>query len=940
MKYLVIILLAFNAFATKAQLPWNTTPTQFSTGYFRQGWHRADSGHILANRAPNFTPRYAGSIFLYPEAGIDTSIFYWTGGRFIKLIPGFDSTSLSNRINLKLNISDTSNMLLPYLRKADTTNKWVQDVYVRNDSLFKFKNGAETFLDTLGSGGASGTVTSVALSMPSAFSVTGSPITTSGTFNISGAGTTTQYIRGNGTLATTDTGMIPNFYLKVRGLFSGTSPITYNTTIGAIGINNANTSGTKGAATFNNSDFSDNGSGTISLSTLGSAGSCTGCILNIDTKGRITGYSDGPSGATNNTNIGAGFRILNATTQEIRTLFAGFGTRLDSITNTDGLTWSSDTTRSSGLPSYYYVDSLFGRARNISNAALTADGDYAQNWNNKQWYVDSIAGSFLFRTGGIGSTGTLRKGFRINWGGSGFANNFDSYNIMDYINKADNSGDSLQLGMVSSGGVLSLGSYDATASVRNTFISYGSTTGLINISARDSIWIKGAVPAATADSVLGLVHRAGGVSKIVKIPTPTGGSGITELTGDVTAGPGSGSQAATIVSNAVTNTKFRQSVGVSVVGRSANSTGNVADIVSTVASTYLKRGASTILWDSVDWAEIKNTPQVQNPGVYFSPAESFDPSFVVFASGIPRTTTPYVQGTPMLWEFLDNVTDHNSSFFDSVSGSGSGIGVRFPTVRNVLNTTITCDETFASKLIFTGTSTALNGAGGPVLQPAMLNIRLTGQGTSSWAVANGLGLTSHFSLSTISAGGTSFNVNAIGTEVSIDYESLNIVYIGKNNYHIRRIYSGLGIYNVRFVLVDQFGNDITTDPTSDDEVVISSSAMTPVILDMGTWQPNTQFIDGFANFWIFGAYECWEVAAPTSSTSILVRYQTIYPSATNYKIYRSTSLYGAETLVHTGTDGSFTDSGLTPGTLYWYKMYAVIGGVDTYITYFRTSTNN
>jgi hypothetical protein len=52
------------------------------------------------------------------------------------------------------------------------------------------------------SSGQKGTITSVALTMPSAFSVSGSPITTSGTFAITGAGTTAQYVRGDGTLAT------------------------------------------------------------------------------------------------------------------------------------------------------------------------------------------------------------------------------------------------------------------------------------------------------------------------------------------------------------------------------------------------------------------------------------------------------------------------------------------------------------------------------------------------------------------------------------------------------------------------------------------------------------------------------------------------------------------------------------------------------------------
>jgi hypothetical protein len=36
--------------------------------------------------------------------------------------PGTDTTSLSDRINLKLNISDTASMLNPYLRKSDTTS--------------------------------------------------------------------------------------------------------------------------------------------------------------------------------------------------------------------------------------------------------------------------------------------------------------------------------------------------------------------------------------------------------------------------------------------------------------------------------------------------------------------------------------------------------------------------------------------------------------------------------------------------------------------------------------------------------------------------------------------------------------------------------------------------------------------------------------------------
>lgn len=50
-------------------------------------------------------------------------------------------------------------------------------------------------------GGGGGTVTSVGLSMPSAFTVSNSPVVGAGTLTVVGAGTTTEYIRGDGTLA-------------------------------------------------------------------------------------------------------------------------------------------------------------------------------------------------------------------------------------------------------------------------------------------------------------------------------------------------------------------------------------------------------------------------------------------------------------------------------------------------------------------------------------------------------------------------------------------------------------------------------------------------------------------------------------------------------------------------------------------------------------------
>jgi hypothetical protein len=68
-----------------------------------------------------------------------------------------DTTSLSNRINLKLNISDTATMLSKYLRKTDTTNKFVNSITRTEgkDSIIYFV-GANRFAikDSVGGAGS------------------------------------------------------------------------------------------------------------------------------------------------------------------------------------------------------------------------------------------------------------------------------------------------------------------------------------------------------------------------------------------------------------------------------------------------------------------------------------------------------------------------------------------------------------------------------------------------------------------------------------------------------------------------------------------------------------------------------------------------------------------------------------------------------------------
>jgi hypothetical protein len=94
----------------------------------------------------------------------------------------------------------------------------------------KYVGGEVYYVDIVNksSGGGSGTVTSVGLTMPSAFTVTNSPITSSGDIAVTGAGAVSQYVRGDGSLANFPTssggGSSLSFYLNgsvSQGTFGG-----------------------------------------------------------------------------------------------------------------------------------------------------------------------------------------------------------------------------------------------------------------------------------------------------------------------------------------------------------------------------------------------------------------------------------------------------------------------------------------------------------------------------------------------------------------------------------------------------------------------------------------------------------------------------------------------------------------------------------------------
>lgn len=113
-------------------------------------------------------------------------------------------------------------------------------------------------------------------------------------------------------------------------------------------------------------------------------------------------------------------------------------------------------------------------------------------------------------------------------------------------------------------------------------------------------FVSGAGTVSATDSILQAFQKIDG--NVSDNTTSIAGKQSGPLTGDVTT-PAANNAATTIAANAVTDAKFRQSAGLSVVGRSANTTGNVADITAASDNQVFRRSGTSIGFGSIDLSQ-------------------------------------------------------------------------------------------------------------------------------------------------------------------------------------------------------------------------------------------------------------------------------------------------------------------------------------------------
>ena len=198
------------------------TITNIDPGVMTETYSLSASGMEYAQEVPSgFNDSLAFSGYNYSFINFDTATY--TDNSYTVPISGAGSYLGPNQLDLS--------------RYEDTFGSWGVKLKVDEDpDIFYVNQNVDVFFRHLPGTVAllsdiPATVTSVGLSMPSAFTVTNSPVTSSGTLTVTGAGTVSQYVRGDGSLAnfpnSTGGGSSVNYYLNgsvSQGTFGG---VTY-----------------------------------------------------------------------------------------------------------------------------------------------------------------------------------------------------------------------------------------------------------------------------------------------------------------------------------------------------------------------------------------------------------------------------------------------------------------------------------------------------------------------------------------------------------------------------------------------------------------------------------------------------------------------------------------------------------------------------------------
>lgn len=297
-------------------------------------------------------------------------------------------------------------------------------------------------------------------------------------------------------------------------------------------------------------------------------------------------------------------------------------------------------------------------------------------------------------------------------------------------------------------------------------------------------------------------------------------------------------------------------------------------------------------------------------------------------AGIIRPTIPGSIGQSIKYEWLYPSTGHDTIFFSApIEVTSTFWKIFYPTMRYVNTFIPKADDQFVADNFTIGASVGLSDASLVPVRPQTLGGNsgyLRGNGTT-WA-QNGFATAITFDWT---SGKLSLNANA--TMHGVNYQAAQMTYEGDKPYKLVRQLSGLGSYNVAWQFQDGFGNNVSFTPQTTDIVSVMIPGFANSTMNIYNRTAATdEMITNTSAVFVFGLFQELDnphrlygsmSATSVTTTGMTVNWPAVTTGSGTYTLERSTTYnFNTSSVVYTGTATSFTDSGLTTGTTYYYRV--------------------